>query len=702
MYRLDSINNYKGDDLLGTSNLSLPTYMVNQFLPRCALVYGDRLVSVYLNFLTYLCHDTVNYPQRLNHTWVSYYDIYENLNLPRRAIKRHIKTLESLGLISRRWDNRLGMWYFNHLDLSEASYTKVLGELEQRLLQHPNRYTPSELKVRFDELNLRKSSVNQRYIWPDVNAIRATLKQAEHAYPGASLLTLHLLRTPGNVSEQEWAITVGSSQPTVSRIIQALEDARLVTKVHTYLNDRQPTVKVQPTVLELVPTSIKFTCPLCQAEFDVKSTFGKHLKQGDEAHALLFDLRQQERCPVEELETLYNKYKGCFTLLDKRKRRLNQEYMKAEAPCKLSCEQCFTHWRKEEFIGCKYPRQEAFLNTVNKLRPRKTTPTVTQAEAQLAAFQQPKPSNEDKPIGLVRYFYNLINDQPINLGRDLRLMKLLLNSQTQPISADDVRYVLRYAARKHYNSLNLILRLAPDALLEKQLLAELQQPNTAANLVYRYYRYKNLEVDVNLLVSEARKVQEAIDSYGYELTTLAVLELANNRDDVLGYVVHRTGQKAKKREQQALNNTIEAKISQPKEQKPAVVNHWGPGGYGTKKNGYPWTWDEFLTGFVGINDFQLDKEEEERLQAALYEAYKNRTFTPTLSAMEWAMRTGLRYTVEMYQETGHEPHQKFGNSPVLRNWVFYLQQGKEIANPRSSGSFYELKLKEGKPYVGGR
>ena len=83
------------------SYITSPNYMFKLILPKCNMVLGSYLTSVYFQIFLNICHDQTIELWKYNKCWLSQETISKNIKCARLTVNKMIGYLEQLQLIKK-------------------------------------------------------------------------------------------------------------------------------------------------------------------------------------------------------------------------------------------------------------------------------------------------------------------------------------------------------------------------------------------------------------------------------------------------------------------------------------------------------------------------------------------------------------------------------------------------------------------------
>lgn len=674
---------------LHTIPYSIPQYMTSLVLPKCVMVHGEVLSTIYLQVALNICHqkDVPNWKKKA--FWMKSKTIAANTGYNFRSINAAINKLEQLKLftVTINKNGTRSIRLNNHQLKNHIEIEQFNTQLNTILLTGANKTKTAKLTSSFQSLEdvidfKNPFSLKQlpKVRWfPDVKLLRNWMKQAEKIYKGSSLFFInHMaprifsyiesnkdnsLRT---LSEKQRAISVGSSQSTINRYIDAYEKSGCIsisknginTPAELILNkgfQKEPE-NIEKRVVVCAVANENSTCPVCQKDFMDYRTLSVHLsKTKDKKHFLLNTLKKQTRS--DDLHAIYNEYKEDFDAIDsandpvEEKQKPVDEYLNVPSTCQMSCKECRRVWKLDFYDDCNQERKAAYVQeygiqeketevavkkdeqNTNDIEIKKVelelVPPIEPAKGMVkTAKARKKPEfGPDTAPGLVGYFYNLTGGFSPNPAKESKLVK---NAMNQGVTPDGVRTTMQFLKRKGQADLRFFNNSSiREAHMELELMAEAEKEGTEAFLVKMYYDGLGIPLNVSTIVKDVQKIKETMNGIDYETTKQIVQYLIDVKCPTLNFIISK-------------RNEALAKMSSV------------GGGIAFRQNASFFDRDELQYAkqdLISASRKLTDLREDygDAVIDLAKKMFKESNFVERLTHFEWAWKIGLELDSDMYK-----------------------------------------------------
>jgi len=650
---------------------SISNYLPTLILPKCVMVHGEVIASVYFQIVLNINHQKNCQAWKKNSFWQKTKTISDNIGYSPRVINNALKTLNLLQLIKTTKQGKLNVYSLLNDQLETFSQLQHFNNvLNLLLLSDKNKTKTHEYTQKFNELeqiidfnNPLKVKFFLKSLWiPDVTLLRSWIIQSEQIYKGSTLFFVNNIASQifnfvelkddnllNIFSEKTRALKIGSSQTTITRYINSFIDSGCLIVEEKNINS--------PTKLGLNPeflndyknlkkrvvnevTEDKIYCPICNRDFLDNRSLSFHIsKTSDSKHILLNNLKKQTKCKSENLCQLYLEYKEDFDdLVEEEKMIISDEYLKIKCDdCLMTCKECHRNWKLDYYNNCNHERKTAFIKEynikddevkkiieiVNDIKKTKDI-IVNKEDFEIIKSISKGNFSSDTAPGLVRYFYNLTNGTSPNWSKESTQVKLELKKGVTP---EQIRIVMDYLYRKGNLDLRFFNRSVIEALFEKQCLSDSLKEGTEAYLVKLYYDGMKQPLNMQTLIRDVQRIKETMNSgHNYEQAKIIIEYMVKTKCPTLNFI----GSKCTEALTQI--NKINAMQNNPSffDRDDLVII----------KN-------DLINGRIRLNKvpdkFKIDA------QLIAEKIFKESLFTDKFTHFEWAWRVDLNLNKEMYQ-----------------------------------------------------
>jgi hypothetical protein len=543
-------------------SFSMPKYILLLILPKCSIVEGEVISSVYFQIAVNINHKKDTKKWLEEKSWIGTKTISKITNYNFRTITNAINVLSELNLIEQSYHGKLKMFSLKNNDLIEPQEIfNFVSTVEQKLLKRVKEEKILSVRQKFSKLNsifnlsLNSTSLGKKFWFEDINHFRDLILKAESTYKGSSLFFVNLLwenivnkksRNANDIiTENDRSLMIGCSQSTLNRYILAYEKAGIIyrkkienskaSKIILNFNNSNNVKIIQKVVNQM---NGQLYCPICNIEFETPRSLSMHIsKSKDLNHQKLIELKKEHNFNAYQLIEYYvknnvnldklelNKENNNKNVEKKQKQQKTDNYMSIPCECTMTCHSCYKNWKNDYFDDCEHPRKAAYIeeyfiekeNNKDKEKVNKTK----QQDTGFDIVPTLKTRSKDTAPALVSYFYELTGTKSPNWSKESRQVKNLLTHNK--LTPDQVRTVLSYMARKNHVDLRFLSGSINDAFLEKKYIEEMDKEGTAAFLLKRYYTGLNLAVNMQNLIREVSKIQETMNSgLSYEETKIVI------------------------------------------------------------------------------------------------------------------------------------------------------------------------------------
>lgn len=662
------------------ATFSIPNYILYVVLPKCIITHGEAISSTYFQIALTINHEENAKSWQKGKSWIGLKTISKITGFNVRKIGHAIKVLNQIGLIEQIEYGKLKMFKLkNNTIVNVNEVMKFIKYVEHQLLIDLPKSKIKICKEKFSLLNKKLNVFSPSHAkfllkrtWiPDINNFRKYLIKAESIYKGSSLFFINLInqqlsfknetKVSDNIlmSEKERSLMIGCSQSTLNRYVTAYENANFIVRekqnglFNIKLNFNKPNEENNISVVS--DTVKKFVCPICNREMKTVRSFNLHLsKVQDAQHYLLNELRREKRTPDYDVTMmLYQQHKDTIDSLEgmskeeyemrklmkpKEETKTSKEnYMDIPCECKISCEECFKNWKKEYFDSCDRSRKAGFIKQFQIQEQQVEQKQVVKETSFENIPSTKKGPSPDSAPGLLKYFYELTGKKSPNWAKESKQIKNLLVRKENPLTPEQVRIVLRYMARKGHIDIRFLSNCVNEALLEHELLQQVDKEGTVPYLVKYFYNGFNMDINLQTFVKDVQKIQETINSgLNYEETKIIIDYMIETNCRILNFI----GSK---------RNDALAKYRNSKK----VVNHNSKdiNNFYNNPSFFDQDFlvilrDELASGRTRLN--KVDDKYKKEAERIARELFMERKFTNKFTSFEWLWRIGLPLDKEIY------------------------------------------------------
>lgn len=668
-------NNVKQEKEQGAS-FSIPKYILNVILPKCTIIHGEAVSSTYFQIALTVNNSEKAKSWQKGKSWIGLRTISKITGFNPRTVSIAVNVLKQLKLIEQTYHGRLKMFEIkNGHIVNVEEMIKFNNFVEYHLLFNLPTKKLESVKEKFNELNKKLhvfSPFHSKFLlkrtWiPDINNLRSSLIEAESIYKGSSLFLINLMnqqllfkkeeKVSDNItiSEKDRSLMIGCSQSTLNRYIVAYETANVITREKQnglyQIKLNEPDNKNIESVVEDKMNN-EIICPICDREMKNVRSFNLHLaKTNEPKHYMLNEFRREKRTPDYEVTMmLFNQHKDTLDSLE----GISKDELKEKR-------------NSNEEINISVPKKivkEAKVKTEEiKFTEFKDLPSI------------PKPISEDTSPGLLKFFYDLNGQRSPNFGKESKQIKNLLVHKENPVSPDEIRVILKYMSRKGHMDIRFLNTSVNEALLEHQLLQDVDKDGTAAFLVKRFYDGFKMDINLQTFVREVQKIQETINSGLSFIETQVVIDFMIETDcNVLNFIGSKRNDALIKYRSQNKGVNLDSK----------GVNNFNNNPSFFDQDFLNILKDELAGGRTRLNKIEDKYREEAEIIAK--ELFMKRKFSHKFIGFEWVWRVGLKIDKRMYDLACREL--KLEKQTYLE---YSLQSGK--LKPEQEQKIQQLKLK---------
>lgn len=697
-------------------SFSISKYVLFLILPKCVMVGGETVSSVYLQIAVNINHKKDAKKWMEKKSWMGIQTISKITGYNSRTVNKAIQILIDLGLLEKSYHGKLKMFALKNDNLTETKDIQSLVlSIENKLLKDLDKEKVKQIKKQFGLLNSKfyLSSTNSKSltkkVWFDsINDFRNQIKKAESVYKGSSLFYVNLLwedsvkknskKTDNKlISECDRSLLIGCSQPTLNRYISAYEKSGLLMrekdensritklKLNFEFDEVEEQLQLVQEVVNKMSDNKRLYCPICDIDFETPRSLSMHItKSQNEEHQKLIEIKKENNFNAyETIEFYVNHYcEGVTKPQQQQKEEIKDSYMKIPCQCTMTCNSCFKNWKADFFDGCSHPRKEAYIEEyeINPVKKEKVKAEKKKNESpkeeavggfDVVPTLKKVPSQDTAPA-LVKYFYDLTGNSSPNWSKEGKQIKNLLTHNK--LSPDQIRVVLSYMARKNHIDLRFLSTSVSDALLEQKYLSDMEQEGTAAYLLKMYYSGLKLQVNMQNLIKEVSKIQETMNSgLSYEDTKIVIDYMISIKCPTINFIA------AKRTEALANKNGSGLKPMVKTAQKSNIKEN--PSFY--DQDDVAFLKDELAGGRTSLKKVRpdiVDELKETARQILLNGKYNNRYI-----AFEWAWKVGLELDSVTYQAACSDVNKE----PYLD----YLMKNSSRVDPNRSAVLQKAKIK---------
>ena len=602
------------------SSFSISTYMTDLILPKCTIVHGEILTSVYMQIALHINNEKNVSLWKKGSCWMSSNTISNNIGCNIRTVKKSLSILSDLQLIEEGTKGKLKIYKLkNHLINTQNQLDSFNKNIEQKLLTYTPKNKQQITKNKFKELNnifpIKKEMLKKLWII-DINKLRQNIILSEQIYKGSTLFYLKNIapyinkeNTLHKDSESIRAIKCGCSQSTISRYINAYiekgfiqVDECKINKPITFKIKDEKNNNCEGVVNNM--TDVNFLCPICQRTFLDQRSLGVHIsKSKDMKHKLLNNLKKQTNTPGKDLVKLYKEYESDFKDLDSTNSK----------------------------NSIAFNDQDDSFNIIvkdTKAKPEK---------------QKKEKTNS---LEFVKYFYNKVNGKCTNYSKECTQVK---NALKKGYTADQIKITMDYLARKGNIDLRFFNRSIEEALMEHKCLNEINIEGTEAYLVKMYYNGLGLPLNMQTFTRDVQRIRETINTgLSYEQTKIVIQYMVDIKCPTLNFIGSKSTEALTK------HSKVNAGRNNPcfydREEMQSIKNQLMEGKLTLRK----------------VSSIHRNKATE-----IAKEIFRNGEFALKYNHYEWAWKIGLELDEEMYVIALNNAHtresllDKFLKNPAL-------------------------------------
>jgi len=474
------------------SFLTISNYIFKLTLPKCNMVLGPYVSSVYFQIFINICHDNTIELWKYNKCWLSQETMAKNLKSTRMTVNKMISHLIDLGLIKKGKHLNHNTYELCNDNLNESELIQFNIDVENKLLAIAQKLNKdcAKIKRKFNELDLEvayHSNSVFKFVKKtklvNTNKIRNTLKRIEQDNNGITLFYINNVLFPNNHLQKYRALRSGITQSTISNYMKYSIQHNLLE-----LEDKKMYVQKKKRNLEQVK------CPICGKLCASKGYLLNHLsKTQDTTHQALYSLYKKSS-DKDVLDT----YENNKDTLPKQEPSYKDVYCEK---CNGNCKLCYKEWKDEYFEQCQEQRkilfikqEEKFIKNIDKQKNKK----------------QKKPNPNSTP-NLVKYFYSKTNTQSPGFARECNQVKILLKRQYTP---EQIKLTMDYLIKRKNIDLRFLNRSIEEAILEKKYKDDIKIKDSASYLVKLFHKSTKVILNSFSFINEVNKIQTMLDD-GY-------------------------------------------------------------------------------------------------------------------------------------------------------------------------------------------
>lgn len=430
----------------------LPKYIIYNILPKCNIIYGESISSVYLQLLLNINHKKNSKEWQIDKCWMQPNTIAKNLGYNVRTIYKNLNILQELELISIEKKGKLNLYCVENYNLNDI---EEINKFNEKIKFNLLKYVDDINSIKWFE-NI-DNKIYDDYLWiQDLVLLKQLLLNSEKMYKGSSLFFIHNFAISNinyvknkkrtyikRFSEEEMGNLCGVSQSTISRYISTMADNDFLKIDKNIVN--KP-MKIKLNIIKQKNKGVEkmentnLSCPICGKKLIEEKSLNLHIARSkDEKHKLLNKLRKENL-----------------------KSNINDIYEN----------------NIESFNQIKVVEPEVKENKINTTE-------------------------------LVRYFYTIVGDSCKNWAKECTQVKNLIKSGC---TVEDVKLTMDYLAKQGNFDLRFLNRSVTDAKLFYSYINDLNKNGTEAYLVNYFYSKLNVKVNEQTLINDVRKIKQTINS----------------------------------------------------------------------------------------------------------------------------------------------------------------------------------------------
>ena len=491
----------------------IPNYILNLILPKCVLLYGESIATIYLQISLYINNQDNCTDWRKGSCWIGNKKLSKNTGYNERVIKGKIKILEKLNLISI--NRNQGIKFFRLRNNQFSNMEDILqfnNEINSILYNEVNFSNELEIKINKLEKLVLNENLIEKFIINDINLVRNSLLDAESIFKGSSLFYVNCILQDVSkndlqkISEIERALRIGSSQSTLSRYVKKYKEFDIIDIIDNRGN--QPNILNYNNIAISVVRDVEMekNCPICKQEFNSEEELINHISNNkDEKYILLKFFKTKNK---------------------------NKTYEQVFIENKTDIMECN---ESEDKIEIETKIENSDIGTETKIESIQKEGIQTEGIQQTENLDFENIKTENAP-DLVNYFYDILYEGKVQspfYPKEASQIKNLLKKKN---NAENIKLTMRYLHRKGNLDLKYINTSINDAIFEDKALKEINIDGTAAFLVNFYYIGMEQELNLQTFVHDIKKVIETINGIGYEKTKRVVEFLIRTNCPTLNYI----------------------------------------------------------------------------------------------------------------------------------------------------------------------
>ena len=469
------------------SYITSPNYMFKLILPKCNMVLGSYLTSVYFQIFLNICHDQTIELWKYNKCWLSQETISKNIKCARLTVNKMIGYLEQLQLIKKGKHLRHNTYELINNKLNEKQLENFNRNLEVQLLniandmgkdivKIQNKFNELELEIAYHKKSIFKFVKNIKF--SNTNKIRNIIKSIEQDNNGITIFYINNVLNPNKLKQKYRALRSGISQASVCQYKKYCMEKNLINMEEIKMQKNHITV-----------------CPICRKALTTKASTALHLsKTKEENHQRLYELYKQDK--NKDLKDIYEENKDLFTKIEP-----SYKNVKCES-CNGNCRLCYKEW-KEEFNECNNERKRLFIKQEQKF--------INFVDEQVKKEKRKKKINPNSSPNLLKYFYDKVNKTSPGFARECKQIKNLLDKKYTP---DQIRLTMDYLIKRKNIDLRYLNRSIEDAIIEDKYTKDIKIKDSASYLVKLFHSKLNVNLNIFNFIGEVNKIQSVLDE-GY-------------------------------------------------------------------------------------------------------------------------------------------------------------------------------------------